>query len=59
MSDLLFEKTASSFRSDHGLNSADPIRLKSLNFLQKVLAGGGKLPVKNMKEYSCREINFL
>lgn len=29
------------------------------NFLQKVLAGGGKLPVKNMKEYSCREINFL
>lgn len=34
MSDLLFEKTASSFRSDHGLNSADPIRLKSL--LQKL-----------------------
>lgn len=28
-------------------------------FLQKVIAAGGKLPVKTMKEYSCRDINFL
>lgn len=34
MSDLLLEKAAVAFRSEHGLNSADPIRLKSL--LQKL-----------------------
>jgi Zn-dependent peptidase ImmA (M78 family) len=34
MSDLLFEKASSSFRSDNGLNNSDPIRLKSL--LQKL-----------------------
>lgn len=28
-------------------------------FLQKVIAAGGKLPVKNMKDYSCRKIDFL
>lgn len=32
---------------------------KCNHFLQKVLAAGGKLPVKNRKEYTCREINFL
>ncbi len=34
MSDLLIEKAAVAFRSDNGLNNADPIRLKSL--LQKL-----------------------
>jgi Zn-dependent peptidase ImmA (M78 family) len=34
MSDLLLEKAAVAFRSEHGLNNADPIRLKSL--LQKL-----------------------
>jgi Zn-dependent peptidase ImmA (M78 family) len=34
MSDLLLEKAAVAFRSDNGLNNADPIRLKSL--LQKL-----------------------
>ena len=34
MSDLIFEKAAIAFRSDNGLNNADPIRLKSL--LQKL-----------------------
>jgi Zn-dependent peptidase ImmA (M78 family) len=34
MNDLLLEKASSSFRSDNGLNNADPIRLKSL--LQKL-----------------------
>jgi hypothetical protein len=28
-------------------------------FLQKVIAEGGKLPVKKMKDYVCRAINFL
>ena len=28
-------------------------------FLQKVIAAGGKLPVKRMKEYTCRDIDFL
>jgi hypothetical protein len=28
-------------------------------FLQKVIAAGGKLPVKNMKDYKCRVIDFL
>ena len=28
-------------------------------FLQKVIANGGKLPVKNMKGYACRVIDFL
>lgn len=28
-------------------------------FLQKVIAAGGKLPVKRMKEYTCRVIDFL
>ena len=34
MNDLLLEKQAVAFRSDNGLNNADPIRLKSL--LQKL-----------------------
>ncbi len=34
MDDLLLEKASSSFRSENGLNNADPIRLKSL--LQKL-----------------------
>ena len=34
MTNLLIEKTASAFRSEHGLNNTDPIRLKSL--LQKL-----------------------
>lgn len=34
MSDLFLEKAAVAFRSDNGLNNADPIRLKSL--LQKL-----------------------
>jgi hypothetical protein len=29
------------------------------NFLRQVLAATGKLPVKNMKDYNCRSINFL
>ncbi len=28
-------------------------------FLQKVITAGGKLPVKTMREYSCRVIDFL
>ncbi|MDZ4808200.1 MAG: hypothetical protein SGI96_07995 [Bacteroidota bacterium] len=28
-------------------------------FLQKVIAAGGKLPVKSMKAYTCRMIDFL
>lgn len=28
-------------------------------FLQKVIAAGGKLPVNRMKEYTCRDIDFL
>ncbi len=34
MNELIIEKSASAFRSEHGLNNADPIRLKSL--LQKL-----------------------
>ena len=29
------------------------------NFLQKVIAAGGKLPVKLMQEYRCRSIDFV
>lgn len=29
------------------------------DFLKNVLKAGGKLPAKNMKEYTCRVINFL
>ncbi len=43
----------------HALNTGVFDEARCDAFLQKVITAGGKLPVKKMKDYSCRTIDFL